>query len=135
MSVIIKNVYFVVLHRLYPANSGLDAVQWLCRDCAAKRHAYPQTQYAVAMSDVCEQCGAKQIAFPVGAIIERKRKQKGARTMGPGLLAVDWIHPTRIGGDGWTRNSISFTGAKIASPEIKAKAEQYIQRVGLRGVL
>lgn len=138
-----KNVYFIHLFRLYPADGGLDQTQWLCRTCANKRHlttAYAQLQYAVNGSETCEQCGAKQISFPIGAYIERRRQSSYERTVAGrivgvspiGRLLIDWIEPNRIGGDGWRRDKIAFTAVRIANPDRTAAAERYAQRVGAR---
>ena len=134
-----KNVYFVHLFQLYPADSGLDVAQWLCRKCAAKRDATIQTQYAVNGSEICEQCGAKQMSFPIGAYIERKRTSGYERTVAGRIvgasgakLIIDWIEPHRIGGDGWRRDRIGFTAVKIANPDRTAAAQRYEQQRGKR---
>ena len=135
-----RNVYFIHLHQLYPSHSDIDVTQWLCRTCAAKRYARAELQYAVNGSETCEQCGAKQISFPVDSYIERKRIQRGTRTIAgrvcgvgrSGRLLIDWIEPNRIGGDGWRRDEIAFTNVKVASPERVVSAERYAQRVGAR---
>lgn len=127
------NVYFIHLHRLYPASSGLDTAQWLCRTCAAKRHAHIQMQYAVIGSEVCEQCGRTQISFPIGAYVERKRQPAGASTVAgrivgtsaSGKLVIDWIEPNRIGGNGWRRDTIAFTAVQLANSDRTAAAQRY----------
>ena len=90
-------------------------------------------------TEVCEQCGAKQISFPIGAWVERTRVSRGTRTrvgrivgVRSGRLVVDWIESNRIGGDGWRRDYIAFTGVKPASDELQSKAERYANRVESR---
>jgi hypothetical protein len=136
----LKNVYFIHLHQLYPSHSDLDVTQWLCRTCAAARHARAELQYAVDGSEVCEQCGARQLSFPINSYVERKRTARGTRTIAgrvcgvgrSGRLLIDWIEPNRIGGDGWRRDEIAFTNVKPASPERIASAERYAQQRGTR---
>lgn len=130
-----KNVYYIHLFGLYPADSGLDQTRWLCRDCANKRHvrARIQMQYVVNGSEVCEDCGAKQISFQIGTFVERKSTPRGTRTVAgriagvewSGKLQVDWIAPHRIGGDGWHRSVISFKAVKIANPDRTAAAQRW----------